>query len=106
MNFQFLLQNKVVGPPNSNLFEEGQPANHFAIIKSGDFDLVKTKLTNVYMNPKSGIVSIQLPNGQRINSSSSIPKEEAHGNNEDQRTTYVGSALEERITSYLGSVVN
>jgi len=47
-----------VGPTNNNLFEEGNPANHFAIIKSGDFDLVKTKLTNVYMNAKSGIVSI------------------------------------------------
>jgi len=48
----------VVGPTNSNLFEEGNPANYFAIIKSGDFDLVKTKLTNVHMNTKSGIVSI------------------------------------------------
>jgi CRP-like cAMP-binding protein len=56
LNFSFLLENKTIAMPNSNLFEEGHSAEHFAIIKTGEFDLIKTKLNHVFLNTSSGII--------------------------------------------------
>lgn len=82
------------------------PANSFAIIKSGDFELVKTKLNQVHINLISGIVSVQLQNGRSINSDPAFQRDAGNGVAEDSRATYVGSPLEEKINKYLGSMVN
>ena len=58
------------------LFREGEKCNKFIIIKSGEFEIVKTNLRNVYYNTVSGIVGIKEENkdGNIIRSTNPIQK--------------------------------
>ena len=46
------------------IFREGEKCEKFIVIKSGDFEIVKTNLRNVYFNKGSGIVGIREDNAQ------------------------------------------
>lgn len=64
--FSTYMHIKNIQHPNSIIFEEGRIAENFVIIKSGEFEVVKTKLNHVKMNLISGIVCAQLLDGQNI----------------------------------------
>ena len=44
------------------VFKEGDACEKFIVVKSGEFEIVKTDLRNVYFNPASGIVGIKEDN--------------------------------------------
>ena len=57
------------------VFREGEKCSKFIIIKSGEFEIVKTNLRNVYYNTVSGIVGIKEDNREEkiIRSTNPIP---------------------------------
>ena len=56
------------------LCREGEPCEKFIIVKSGEFEIVKTDLRNVFYNTSSGIVGIKEENaaGKIIRSTNPI----------------------------------
>ena len=44
------------------IFKEGEVCEKFIVIKSGELEIVKTNLRNVYFNKGSGIVGIKEDN--------------------------------------------
>lgn len=58
---------------NFRVAQEGKPVNNVYIVKSGEFKVTKTGLQNVFMNPKSGMIQLNLPNSLKIKSSELHP---------------------------------
>lgn len=50
------------------IIEEGKASSSVVIVLSGQFEIIKRNLSNVYMNPVSGIILIELQNGKSIKS--------------------------------------
>lgn len=84
--FSAYMNLKNIQHPNTIIFEEGRIAENFVIIKSGEFDVVKTKLSHVKMNLISGRVVAQLSDGKNIYSSVQKDQELPQSGQEDHRS--------------------
>ena len=62
ISLKYFLEVKKIENRNQYLFREGEKCTKFIIIKSGEFEIVKTNLRNVYFNTVSGIVGIKEEN--------------------------------------------
>ena len=62
ISLRYFLQVNRIENRGQYLFREGEKCTKFIIVKSGEFEIVKTNLRNVYFNSVSGIVGIKEEN--------------------------------------------
>lgn len=89
--------------PGRVVLEEGTRCDKVVIVKSGQFELTKRNFNRVHMNPKSGIIQMQMSKGQI--QSTEVHKKANQVFRMAEGPLYSGSELQFRIQDYLDNTV-